>query len=185
MSSDYFEYLRTRNLTGLLYRKYWLYPRLRRELQGRVLDVGCGIGDFLDSYPGAVGVDINARAVDWCRRKGLDARQMEVDHLPFDDASFQGVVLDNVLEHVKDPTELLKEIRRVLVPGGRLVVGVPGPRGYAADPDHKVFYDEPGLDTVLATAHFGKRGSFHMPFECEPLGRRLAQYCIYGVFEKV
>jgi SAM-dependent methyltransferase len=67
---------------------------------------------------------------------------MTPDVLPFADASFDSVLLDNVLEHIEAPTLLLGEVRRVLVPGGRFLVGVPGQRGWESDPDHKVMYDE-------------------------------------------
>src|SRR5688500_1395110 len=128
--AEYFNYLRGRRLTGLLYRKLWLYPRLMRHLSGRVLDVGCGIGDLLAARRGSVGVDINPLLVDWCRRRGLEAKVMEDGRIPFADHSFDSATLDNVLEHVLAPTLLLAEIRRVLVPGGTLIVGVPGIRGF-------------------------------------------------------
>jgi SAM-dependent methyltransferase len=105
----YFSYLRKRRLTGLLYRRLWLYPRLCKRLEGRVLDVGCGIGDFLNFRSGTVGVDIDASAVAWCRNLGLDAHVMTPDALPFDNATFDAVVLDNVLEHLAAPNALLSE----------------------------------------------------------------------------
>lgn len=185
MSSEYFEYLRSRSITGLLYRKYWLYPRLSNYLSGRILDIGCGIGDFLSYCPGAIGVDINPEAVEWCRRKGMDARLMRIDQLPFESESFNGVVLDNVLEHLLSPTRLLGEVHRILCCSGRFIVGVPGARGYSSDPDHKVYYDESRLDGVLGNAGFGKLKSFYMPLKCDYLSRRLPQYCLYGVYERV
>lgn len=182
--AEYFEYLRTRSFSGLLYRKYWLYPRLARHLSGRVLDVGCGIGDFLAYRPGTLGVDVNPHAVAWCQRQGLDARLMEVDALPFPDGGFDGVVLDNVLEHLADPARLLAEIHRVLAPGGRLLIGVPGERGYACDPDHKKYYDEQGLLAATQRPAFRPEAFFYMPLKCDWFARRLPQYCLYGVFSK-
>ena len=74
---DYFEYLRRRSLLGFLYRKLWLYPRLAREVSGRVLDVGCGVGDFMIYRPGTAGVDVSLHAVEWCCQRGLSAKLME------------------------------------------------------------------------------------------------------------
>lgn len=182
--ADYFAYLQGRSHLGWLYRQFFLYPRLTRRLSGRVLDVGCGIGDFLKFRPGTVGVDVNAHTVDWCRRQGLDCRLMDADRLPFADGSFDAVVLDNVLEHLAEPQPLLAEIRRVLVPGGRLLIGVPGPRGYACDADHKVFYDAADLERVLGEAGFPRRLIFHAPWKSAWLAARLPQYCLYGVFER-
>lgn len=181
--AEYFHYLRRRSLSGLLYRKYYLYPRLNRHLSGRVLDVGCGIGDFLAYRSGTVGVDVNTYAVDWCQNRGLDAHLMAPDHLPFDDASFHGVMLDNVLEHLSQPIGLLLEIRRVLAPGGRVLVGVPGKLGYTCDSDHKVFYDETNLSRVMSDAGMHRMAILYSPFKWDWLDDKLPQYCLYGLFE--
>lgn len=180
----YFEYLQRRSWLGWWYRKYWLYPRLCRQLAGHTLDVGCGIGDFLRHRPGTVGVDINPLTVDWCQRQGLDARLMVPDRLPFEAASFDSAILDNVLEHLAQPESLLGEIHRVLRPQGILVVGVPGKRGYASDPDHKTYHDEGSLIATLSRAGYGVRCLFHMPLCSQWLNARMRQYCLYGVFHR-
>jgi SAM-dependent methyltransferase len=180
--ASYFAYLRKRSRLGYLYRRFWLYPVLSRQLKGRVLDVGCGIGDFLAFRPGSVGVDINPLTVEWCRSRGLDARVMERGRIPYDDASFDSVVLDNVLEHIADPTPLLAEVFRVLAPGGILLLGVPGPRGFSADPDHKVFYDENALVYAAMKSGFDRLRILHLPLRAGWLATRISQYCLYGVF---
>lgn len=181
---DYFDYLLQRSRLALFYRNWWLYPRLNRYLSGRVLDVGCGIGDLLAYRKDTVGVDINPRAVEWCRRQGHDARVMDPDVLPFGDAEFDGVVLDNVLEHLSEPAPLLAEIRRVLPVGGTLIVGVPGRKGYASDPDHKIFYDGDALVGALAAAGFGTRKVLHMPMKSAWMDENMPQFCMYGVFTR-
>ena len=182
---SYFEYLKGRSLAGLFYRRFWLYPRLCRHLSGRVLDVGCGLGDMLAFRPNTVGVDINPRTVEWCKERGLDAKLMQPDVLPFQSGTFSSVVLDNVLEHLLAPGTLLLEIHRVLAPGGLLIVGVPGVRGYDADNDHKIFYDESSLIEKLAEYGFICQKMFHMPFRFTWLSRRIPQYCIYGNFSRI
>lgn len=109
---------------------------------------------------------------------------MEADHLPFDDASFDGVALDNVLEHLSDPSKLLSEIRRVLTPGGHVLVGVPGTFGYTCDADHKIFYDESSLKRVMEDSGLRQITVFHMPIKWIWLDAKLPQYCLYGVFER-
>lgn len=180
--NSYFEYLRKRSRLGWLYRRFWLYPRLARHLRGRVLDVGCGIGDMLRCRPNTVGVDINPDFVGWCNGLGLQVHQMQPDVLPFPEAEFDGVILDNVLEHLSDPQPLLCEIRRVLSPGGVFLVGVPGICGYGSDPDHKVFYDEKALMKVVTTAGFSSKHVLYMPVRLHWLDRMMRQYCLYGVF---
>lgn len=180
----YFDYLRQRSRLGWLYRRYWLYPRLCRRLHGRVLDVGCGIGDLLRFRPDTLGVDINPMAVEWCRLQGYEARLMEPDLLPFGDAEFEGVVLDNVLEHLSEPKPVLAEIRRVLSVSGTLIVGVPGRRGYASDPDHKIFYDGDALVATLGEAGFAVSKLLHMPMKSAWMDQNMPQFCIYGVFTR-
>lgn len=180
----YFEYLKGRSRLGLWYRHYWLYPQICRYVRGLTLDLGCGIGDFLSYRADSIGVDINPSTVEWCQRRGLNAHVMTPDSLPFDEASFDSVVLDNVLEHLSDPSSLLKEIFRVLRQSGILVVGVPGEKGFASDSDHKVFYDETSLVSTLTDAQFVLRRMFHMPFKSQFLNQRMRQYCVYGVFQR-
>lgn len=178
----YFDYLRGRSLWGGLYRRFCLYPLLCLFLKGRALDVGCGLGDFLAFRKNTVGVDINERTVAWCVQRGFEAQLMALDILPFVNASFDSVSLDNVLEHLEDPLPLLTEIRRVLKPGGVLLVGVPGHKGFASDPDHKVFYDKLGLIAVLARVGFIKKHLFPMPLPGAWFDKHMRQYCLYGVF---
>jgi SAM-dependent methyltransferase len=178
----YYEYLRTRTLKGLLYRKFFLYPRLARHLHGRVLDIGCGIGDFLTFRRRTVGVDVNPKLISYCRERGLEAYVMPIDKLPFEDKSFEGAILDNVLEHLADPRPLLTEARRIIKPGGTFVIGVPGTAGYKSDPDHKVYYDETKLRERLQKAGFTASTILHMPLKSEYLDKRMRQYCIYAVF---
>lgn len=181
---EYFKYLNGRSRLGWLYRQYWLYPRLCRYLDGKTLDIGCGIGDFLNHRTNTVGVDINPVTVEWCCRRGLDAHQMSPNVLPFQDASFNSAILDNVLEHLAEPAKLLSEIRRVLHPHSSLLVGVPGQCGYATDSDHKIFYGEAALVSTVIAAGFRLQHLFYMPFQSNWLDVRMRQYCLYGVFER-
>lgn len=179
---DYFEYLQTRSKLGLVYRKYWLYPRLCRHLSGKVLDVGCGIGDMIRHRPQTVGVDVNPRAVEFCASQGLNVRLMAPDRLPFPDHDFDGVLLDNVLEHLEHPQPLLEEIHRVLVANGTLIVGVPGRRGFASDSDHKIFYSESSLISCMRSNGFLSQHVLYLPVRSALLDARLSSYAIYGIF---
>ncbi len=163
MDSVYFEYLIKRSKAGLLYRNYFLYPRLCAFLDGRVLDVGCGIGDMLRFRPNTIGVDINQKTVDWCCSQGIDARLIVDDVLPFEKNEFDGVILDNVLEHIQDPTAMLLEIRRIVRMGGMLIVGVPGRKGFSCDPDHKVFYDNNSMNSLMENYGFKQKAILYLP----------------------
>jgi SAM-dependent methyltransferase len=94
-------------------------------------------------------------------------------------------LLDNVLEHIQNPENLLKEIYRVLRSGGKLLVGVPGIKGQHSDPDHKIFYDESALRLLAQRHQFWVTEQFHMPlFKSSWLSKSLSQYCVYSVWKK-
>lgn len=95
----------------------------------RVLDVGCGDGFHLDllrefghSSWRLEGVDLDPRAIEAARARGIvvHAGTAETAGLPL--ASFDAVLLIQTVEHVADPPALLAAIRDLLAPGGRLVV---------------------------------------------------------------
>lgn len=183
---EYFAYLQRRSAIGALYRRHWLYPRLTRRLRGRCLDVGCGIGDMLTFRVGdTVGVDVNPRTVAYCRSRGAAAFTMEPDRLPFAAGVFDSALLDNVLEHIAQPMPLLAEVRRVIKPGGQVLIGVPGRCGWASDPDHKVFYGEGELKACVEPLGFHLREVFHTPlWRSAWLDRNIRQYCVYGLFDR-
>lgn len=99
----------------------------------RVLDVGCGRGDLGQYRPGDLsvlcGVDVDSES--FMRARGYDRLQavdFEREELPFADASFDGAIVKDVLEHVPRPWEVLDEVHRVLEPRGRVLVSVPLPK---------------------------------------------------------
>jgi ArsR family transcriptional regulator len=98
-----------------------------------LLDVGCGRGSILKLLASrarrAVGVDIDAKARRLARADLLLAglpnctlRQGNMYRLPFDDAEFNTIILDDVLGDATNPVRALKESSRLLKPGGRLFV---------------------------------------------------------------
>ena len=179
-NKKYFEFLKNRSVLGRLYRKIYLYPKLSRLLNGRMLDIGCGIGDMLAFRPNSVGVDVNPFNVAFCKAHGFDALEMPFDQLPFADNTFDSVLLDNVLEHISNPTPLFCEIRRVMRQDAVLLIGVPGLKGQSSDQDHKVFYDEAKLSALAVQLGFDVKCLTHTPLvKSKILSRYLRQYCIY------
>lgn len=109
-------------------------PRLARiieivtELQpSSLLDIGCGRGLLLEKLADAglgnlTGMDVYD---DVASERFAYSQGDVTKRLPFDDATFECVVAGEIIEHVPDPDSFLREIRRVLVPGGTLVVSTP------------------------------------------------------------
>jgi ubiquinone/menaquinone biosynthesis C-methylase UbiE len=98
----------------------------------RVLDLGCGAGDFTAAFAQAgaapVGVEVAEAALRRARARhpGLPFRLAPIDGpLPLRDSSFDVVWAGEVIEHVADTARWLSEVRRVLVPSGRLLVTTP------------------------------------------------------------
>jgi SAM-dependent methyltransferase len=95
----------------------------------RILDVGCGTGanlKMLAACGQAEGVDISPQAVSFCRERGLDSVKLgALEHLPYENELFDVVTALDVIEHLDDDVAGLSEIRRVLRPGGAVLVFVP------------------------------------------------------------
>jgi SAM-dependent methyltransferase len=97
----------------------------------RVLDVGCGIGAYVEKFHAhaarAFGVDVDAeKLADAHREKHLDLLALSVSEaLPFPDDSFDAVLLHEVVEHVADDAQTIHEAQRVCKRGGRVVVFAP------------------------------------------------------------
>jgi SAM-dependent methyltransferase len=97
----------------------------------RVLEVGCGTGEFAERMAREldvelVAVDISARMVELTAARGIDARVADVQALPFEDAEFDVAVANWVLYHAPDVDLAIRELARVLRPGGRLVAATLG-----------------------------------------------------------
>ena len=122
---------------------HWWYTRRRKILaefvedicrqvtdrRPRILDVGCGTGAnllMLSKYGDAEGVDVSADALAFCRERGLDKVRLGAgEELPYEAGTFDLVTAFDVVEHMDDDLAGLREMRRVLRPGGRAFLFVP------------------------------------------------------------
>jgi SAM-dependent methyltransferase len=103
--------------------------RLVPSRPGRVLDLGCGS----KKYPGAFGVDISADT-----DADLVVNLDEVPY-PLEDSSFDHVLMQDVIEHLENPYDIMAEVHRVLAPAGRVTLRTPHFSSALAygDPTHK------------------------------------------------
>lgn len=132
---------------------------------GALLDVGCGSGAFMNKMRAAGwrvrGVEISPQAVEIGRRQGgLDIFCGTVREAAYPDESFDYIRLNHCLEHILDPNESLQEIRRILKPSGKLLIGVPNIDGmtfrvfgpwwyYLCPPIHIFHYTPKTLSSLL------------------------------------
>ena len=113
----------------------------------RVLDVCCGTGDLAIAARSAggdvVGLDFSARMLERARRKSESIAWVEGDvlPLPFEGGSFDAATVGFGARNLDDLERALGELRRVLVPGGRLaILEITTPRGLLA-PFYRVWFD--------------------------------------------
>lgn len=150
-----------------------------------VLDIGCGSGVFADRVGrdpqvAVIGLDANLRAVEFARRQygrpNLTFERGELDMMSFSDASFDRISLLEVIEHIYEnqAQALLEHLKRLLRPGGRLVISTPN--AHSAWPVLEWSLDRLGLvahmqeDQHVALYH---RDSLRLM--CEKAGFRLLQ----------
>lgn len=102
---------------------------LPSALTGTLLEVGCGNGEKLgilqDLGWQVEGVDFDPAAVENAKKKGLTVHLGTLEKQQFPSGHFDVVVMSHLIEHVHDPMSLLDECRRIIRPGGRLVVITP------------------------------------------------------------
>ena len=96
-----------------------------RYARGRVLDVGCGSSRIVLDLPGAIGLDVRQNKLRWLSWRRSRLVRASCERLPFPDDSVDGLIHSQVIEHVPDDPAVLAECRRVLRPGGVLVLGTP------------------------------------------------------------
>ncbi|MFF0343148.1 class I SAM-dependent methyltransferase [Kribbella sp. NPDC004875] len=122
---------------------------LAGDVDGRhILDVGCGSGPLSaalrDRGATIAGFDVSAAMLELARRRLGDDVDLRVGDLakplPYDDAAFDDVMASLVLHYLEDWTNPLAELRRVLKPGGRLILSLNHPIVQTAlDPNAKYF----------------------------------------------
>lgn len=97
----------------------------------KILDIGCGLGDFLGSFKHVdaekVGIDIEDEYIDHCRIHHPECTFEVADacDLPFPDESFNVVIAICCIEHVDNPSALVREAFRVTKPGGQAIFITP------------------------------------------------------------
>jgi SAM-dependent methyltransferase len=111
--------------------------------RGRVLDVGCGERPYEPLFRSAeyVGFDVPENP-----RADLHG---SIESIPAEDASFDVVLCLQVLEHVSDPAAAVRELHRVVRPGGRVLLSTHGVYPYHPNPQDLWRWTHAGLDRLF------------------------------------
>ena len=139
-------------------------------VQGRLLEVGCGDGDFLVEAEAAgfqvTGVELASAAVEQARARlqhgEVVCGLLENSGLP--EEQFDLCVLSDVIEHVRDPQAFLRNIHRLLKPNGAIFIATPSLASWSAKvmrqhwmefkPEHLTYFDPRSIQTALFNSGF-------------------------------
>jgi ubiquinone/menaquinone biosynthesis C-methylase UbiE len=143
-----------------------------------VLDIGCGTGLILDEISTrskAIGFDFSRKALSFCKKRGLENLLCgNVKHLPIADSSLDLVLALDIMEHIDDDTAMMKEIHRVLKPGGNILITVPAHKYLWSDHDEALHhfrrYSKNGFRKIIKENGFTiKKYSYVISFTFFPI----------------
>jgi SAM-dependent methyltransferase len=107
-----------------------------KTVQPRVLDLGCATGALLEKLRdrgwACVGVEISPAAEYARSTRGLEVRQTSLEESRFPGSSFDLVLASHLIEHLNDPATFVREVYRILAPGGHFLVTTPNISGFQA-----------------------------------------------------
>jgi len=176
--------LKKQRITGKIYSKFFLYPRLRKLLHGNLVDYGAGIGNFSNYYKNFSKVtpaETNLDCINYMKNLGLNPIIIKNDCVTVHDNFFDSAILDNVLEHVSNVSKVIAEVTRIVKKNGAIVIGVPGVLGFNTHWDHKFFFDEIEINKLCKNFNLVLEKFIYAPFiKSEFLSLNLRQYCVYA-----
>jgi SAM-dependent methyltransferase len=148
-------------------------------LEGTVLDIGAGESPWRELMPQAdyLGVDIEDGEAFGMRRR-QDITYYDGGRLPFPDESFDHVLCTEVLEHIAAPHAFLADLRRVLRPGGSLILTIPWSARMHYLPNDYLRFTRYGLALLLREAHFDLVEMQERGNDIAAIANKLIVWCI-------
>jgi SAM-dependent methyltransferase len=173
IEADHWWFAGRRLLFSDLIKRFGLAPN------AEILDVGTSTGSNLRllrdlGFDHVIGIDQSPEAIRFCAEKGLGlVRRGDIRALEFPDRRFDLVLATDIIEHVDDDLGALRELRRVLKPGGYLLLTVPAFRLLWGVQDevshHKRRYSLRNLLSTLRVAELSPREHFYFNYLLFPL----------------
>src|SRR3989344_1706066 len=121
---------------------HFQFERWFKNNQGPILDVACSVGDFISVRPDIIeGLDIDEDALKQARESGFNVVKIDIDKgemSKLEADKYNGVMARQIIEHLYNSLEFLKEIRRILKSGGKAIILTPN-CPYALT---RAFYDD-------------------------------------------
>lgn len=166
----------------------------------RVLEIGCGGGGLLRLLSGrgavGIGVDVLQAALELAQRRDSGSQRLSLvcigadGRLPIRGESFDAVIGQHVVEHIRDVDAVILEWKRVLAPGGRLALATPNAQypnpGHFADADHVHIYTPIELSRLVTQAGFQvEHCSTIFPFLSHQRALRAAGVMAYRAFRRL
>lgn len=158
----------------------------------RFLDLGAGKGRFLivlaQAGISAIGLELNPAYIGEAKQRALDAgvsidiREGKVEALPFADNSFDDANASEVIEHVESPELMLKELYRVLAPGGMAYLSVPNRFGMKDQHFHLYFVN--WLPRAWSDAYIALF-SHHKEYEAKEAGHQRLRDMHYYTYNAI
>jgi len=128
---------------------------LPKYARGRLIDLGCGKVPLYATYKDHV---TSITCVDWGNsmhpNPHLDQEQDLNQPIAYPDASFDTIILSDVLEHIRKPEGLIREMHRILAPGGQVIMNVPFYYGLHEQPFDYYRYTQFALRAMTEDAGF-------------------------------
>jgi len=108
----------------------WILNLLAPQKSETILEVGCGAGHVLQKIPlgKLYGIDVSSKMISLAtRRLGdlVDLKKCNAERIEYPDKFFDKIICTEVLEHTLDPSAVLREIQRVVKPGGTIILSIP------------------------------------------------------------
>lgn len=133
----------------------------------RILDIGCGMGQFVSYCIGqgaekVIGTDISSKMINIAKQNELNAKAeficSAVEDLQYEELAFDLVISSLVLHYVKDYRDVISKIHRWLVPGGHFIFSIEHPIATAQNSMQGWILDEHGRKVFWPVDHYGEEG---------------------------